>query len=259
MRGGTTRAASALDAGLGQTIGALDAGYGRTMGEYDAALGSYASLDALGAKYGGATSLLLDALGANGADGAARAKTAFTTGPGYQFAVDQATEAAARKAASLGMAASGNTMAAISDRAQGLASQEWGSYLDRLGGFLNPELSARTTAATGRAGVYGNRAAASAADTAARAGAYSSDATARAGLYSGEGNTLGGLYTGDATGRAGIYGQTALNKSNVAGNVASGTANSNTAAANAQMQASSNFWSGLMNLAGSFAPKPKAG
>ncbi|MTW19405.1 hypothetical protein GJ689_24755 [Rhodoplanes serenus] len=63
-----------------------------------------------------------------------------------------------------------------------------------------------------------------------------------------------------ASGRAGVYGTQAgaydtraLNRSNVAGNVASGTANSNTAAANAQMQASGNFWGGLMSLGGSIA------
>lgn len=71
-----------------------------------------------------------------------------------------------------------------------------------------------------------------------------------------EQQATGSAAAGQAAGygaRAGLYSTDAQNRVNLRGNVAGGTANSNTAAANAQTQASSNFWSGLMNLGGAFA------
>jgi hypothetical protein len=53
--------------------------------------------------------------------------------------------------------------------------------------------------------------------------------------------------------KAGLWSTDAQNRIGVRGNVASGIANSNTAAANAQMQASSNFWQGLASLGGNVA------
>lgn len=76
-----------------------------------------------------------DALGLNGAQGNANAQSAFTAGPGYQFLVDEATQAALRAGSAQGNLASGNTTAAITDRASGLANQEWSSWLDRLNGL----------------------------------------------------------------------------------------------------------------------------
>lgn len=93
-------------------------------------------------KYGAATSLGLDALGVNGAGGNARATQAFQAGPGYQWAVDQALEGINRKGAATGMLAGGNTLAALSDRAGNMANQEYGSWLDRLQGYVQPELAA---------------------------------------------------------------------------------------------------------------------
>lgn len=101
--------------------------------------------------------------------------------------------------------ATGNILDEVTKRAGGYADQEYGNYLTRLGGMVNPELSA----------------------TGGQSSGY---------------NTL-----------AGIYGQNASDKIGVAGNVASGTANSNTQAANSQMQASANFWNGLMSLGGNLA------
>lgn len=132
--------------------GALTGGQTNAIGSLDSAAAAYDPLKALAAKYGGATSLQLDALGVNGADGNARATNAFQAGPGYQYAVDQSTDAVARKANSLGLLNGGNTVAAISDRAGNMANQEYGSWLDRLGGYVSPELSATSGAAGGVAG-----------------------------------------------------------------------------------------------------------
>ncbi|EJW11246.1 hypothetical protein A33M_3324 [Rhodovulum sp. PH10] len=249
---GTTSGVNAINSGLSNQIGALDTGLANANTAYGNAVSAYSPLTDLGSKYGSATSLYLDALGVNGADAAAAAQSAYTESPGYQYQVDQATDAAARKAASLGLAASGNTLSAISSQAQNIANTEYNSYLDRLAGFVNPELSATSGAASGIAGAYGQQAGTATTDAANRASAYGTAAQNTANLYGTEGTNLGNLYSGNANTTAGIYGNTAQSKANVAGNVASGTANSNTAAANAEMQGSGAFWGALANLGKAF-------
>jgi len=98
---------------------------GRALGEYDAYEPQAQKAYGL---YG-------DALGINGAQGNSNATAAFQAGPGYQWSVDQATQAALRAGSAQGMLGSGNTTAAITDRASGLAGQEYGGWLDRLGGL----------------------------------------------------------------------------------------------------------------------------
>jgi hypothetical protein len=73
-----------------------------------------------------------DASGVNGQAGYDRAEGNFRASPGYQWQVDQATDAVARKASSLGALGSGNTQAAITDRASHLADLEYDDYLGRL-------------------------------------------------------------------------------------------------------------------------------
>lgn len=92
-----------------------------------------------------------NALGLNGADGNAAATSAFQTGPGYQFALDQGTQAALRGASAAGMLNSGNTLTALNDYGQGQANQEYGSWLDRLNGVSGQGLQA----AGGQASGYG--------------------------------------------------------------------------------------------------------
>ncbi len=76
-----------------------------------------------------------DALGLNGADGNAAAVQAYQTSPGYQFQLDQGLQALERSASARGMLASGNTSADILGYAQGLANQDYSSWLDRLNGL----------------------------------------------------------------------------------------------------------------------------
>lgn len=76
--------------------------------------------------------LYADANGLNGPEGVARAQQAFQTGPGYQFQLDQGLQALNRSAAAGGMGASGNALLEAQRYGQGLANQEWGSYLSRL-------------------------------------------------------------------------------------------------------------------------------
>lgn len=161
-------AAEANQARLGASrtagLGYLDAGRTGALDSLTAAGDVYRPLMS---KYGAATSLGLDALGVNGPEGNARATNAFQAGPGYNWMVDQSLEGVARKANALGMGAGGNTLAALSDRAGNLANQEYGSWLDRLGGYVSPELSATS----GLAGT-----------TAAKAPVYVNDANSRVGL-----------------------------------------------------------------------------
>jgi hypothetical protein len=74
-------------------------------------------------------------IGLGGADARDAAVASFREAPGYRYAVDQATDAVARKASALGALGSGNTMQAISDRAQGMADQGYGAWQDRLKGI----------------------------------------------------------------------------------------------------------------------------
>ncbi len=99
-----------------------------------------------------ATGMYSDALGLNGTSGNATATSAFQTSPGYQFTLDQGTQAALRGASAAGMLNSGNTLTALSQYGTGLANQEYGSWLDRLNGLSGQGLSA----ANGASGALGN-------------------------------------------------------------------------------------------------------
>lgn len=209
-----------------QGQGILNTGYAQGRQDLTDAIGSYAPLSALGSKYGGATDLYLGALGARGPEGQAAARAAFQTGPGYQFAVDQATDAAARNAAKLGLAGSGNALDEIRSRAQNFANQEYGGYLDRLAGFVNPELSATSGATSGRAQGYTNL-----------ANLAQTDATSRLGLLGNASAAQAQLLKDIAEGRIGI-----------GSNVTSGLASANNAEAQAAQQGSANFWNALANI-----------
>lgn len=63
---------------------------------------------------------------------AAAARAQFTQSPDYQFALDQGTKALDRSAASKGMILSGGQVAASQRFGQGLATQQFGNYWNRL-------------------------------------------------------------------------------------------------------------------------------
>lgn len=157
----------------------LDKGFSGAKGALDSAIGSFTPLADLGKKYGGASTLLLDALGVNGADGSARATGAFQTSPGYQFNFDQGMEALNRRRAAGGMLDSGNADIDAIRFGTGLADSEFGNWLTRLGSFVSPELSATSGAATGQAAGYGSL-----------ANLHQTDATNRIGL---QGNFTSGM------------------------------------------------------------------
>lgn len=140
----------------GQASGALGSALENAKSSTNQGVAAYTPLSGLGSKYGAGSSLYLDALGVNGPEGMARARSTYQVSPGYQWSVDQAADAAARNAARLGLTSSGNTLQAISDRAQQIANQDYSGWLGNLGGLISPELSATGAAASGVAGQYGN-------------------------------------------------------------------------------------------------------
>lgn len=97
----------------------------------------------------GANAMLGNALGLGGAEGNAAAQGAFTSSPGYQFAVDQGLQAATRAASAGGSLASGNTLDAATRLARGLASQDYGSWLQNLYGLSGQGMQAAGGQATG--------------------------------------------------------------------------------------------------------------
>src|SRR5258706_15367901 len=155
----------------------LDTGLANQLPNLDSAISAYTPLSNLGAKYGAGTDMYMNSLGLNGAGGNANATGAFQASPGYGWARDQAIEATARNANRFG--AGGNELAAVTDRANNLANQEYGNWQNRLAGFVNPEQSAVSGAAGGQAQGYTNK-----------GNAYATDAQNRVGVA---GNVTSGL------------------------------------------------------------------
>jgi hypothetical protein len=158
--GGAERRAADANRGLFNTFKAqstdnINAGYDTARSDLEGARSAFAPLSGLAQKYGAGTDLYLDALGTNGAAGNARATGAFQAGPGYQFSLDQGLNALNRRRAAGGMLDSGNADLDAIRFGTGLADQTYGDWLSRLGGLVNPELSATSGAASGQAGIQG--------------------------------------------------------------------------------------------------------
>jgi hypothetical protein len=112
--------------------------------------------------------------GVNGPDAAQQAMGGFTTSPGYQFQMNEGLKSIDAGAAARGMLASGQTQKAEMGYAQGLASQNFDNYYNRLLGLSTQGLQAagtsanasmnaganiadtQTSAGTALANIYGN-------------------------------------------------------------------------------------------------------
>lgn len=79
--------------------------------------------------------LYADALGVNGADGTARARSAYETSPGYQFGMDQGLQALDRSASAHGRLQSGNADLDILKYATGYAQDDYNKWLGGLSGY----------------------------------------------------------------------------------------------------------------------------
>lgn len=306
LTNGAAQGRTDLQTGLNQQFGLIgrgrdaalsevDRGYRAANGYLDTAARGYDPYVQAG---GAATQLYSDSLGLNGADGNARAVSAFQAGPGYTWAVDQATDAAARKAASLGLAASGNTLDAITRLSQNLANQEYGGWQTRLSGLSGQGLQATgaqagvreqqanlaSTTGTQRAGIVtdaaGRQASAAGTTAAGMANIATTSGQQLAGLAQAYGTQMGGSYTQEGAARAALedsYGRNSADLAYKAGtslgslyenegrslgtvgqNLASAFTKQNSDAAAAEAAASGNIWSGLLGV-GSLLTKPVTG
>jgi hypothetical protein len=133
-----------------ESMGQINTGFDQASTNFNQAA---AGFDAFGNQFKPGAQIYLDSLGVNGAEGNARAVDSFRAGPGYRFAVDQALDGVNRHAAATGMTASGNTLAALNDRAVGMANQEYGNWQTRLGTLPQLQLAGLTGAAGARTGL----------------------------------------------------------------------------------------------------------
>lgn len=131
---------------MGQGLGAIGRNFDRARDEYR--INYYDPYSRIGEQ---GTSAYADSLGLNGPEGRLAALGRFQSGPGYQFALDQGTDAISRQAAARGTLAGGGTSADLLRFGQGLANQEYGGWQDRLRGLGEQGL----TAAGGQTGRQG--------------------------------------------------------------------------------------------------------
>lgn len=123
--------------------------------------------------------------------------SSFTQSPDYQFALDQGLQGLDRSAAARGSLNTGGHSADVLGYAQGLASQNYGNYYNRLAGLANV---GQTTA--GQLGQFGANAATNIGN------AYGNIGNARASSYQARGNAnsqLAGLLGGMGSNIANNY------------------------------------------------------
>jgi hypothetical protein len=168
----------------------------------------------------------------NGAEGSDRATANFRASPGYQYTVDQALDGVMRKASATGQLASGNTDAALLDRAHNLADQEYNTYTGRLSDIGHTGYSAAGSMASLDKGI-GDLGVAQGRET---AGIFDANGARRASLYGDAGKATAGVYSGDAAARAGledsfgkgtatVYGNTGATKAGIYSGTGSSLAN----------------------------------
>lgn len=102
----------------------------------------------------------------------------FETSPGYQFRVDEATKAIERSAAARGGLRSGATMDALQRRVQGVASDEYENYANRLAALAGIGQNAKSSDAAAGANYAGQNAQTTMAAGNARASAYANTGSA---------------------------------------------------------------------------------
>ena len=120
------------------------------------AVGAYNPLVNLGAQYSQVAPTLTGALGIGTPQQVSAAGSAFSNDPGYQFALQQAQQAAERAAAAGGMTASGNLIDAEQRNAINLQNQQYQNWINNLKGVGQMGLGATQAGAAGQATGYTN-------------------------------------------------------------------------------------------------------
>lgn len=134
---------SGLTAGFNAASGQINTGLQNSGAAYAEALAPIAANTAVTQK---GQDAYADATGVNGKAGYDKAVDNFHTGPGYNFALDQGSQNVLRNQSQTGALASGGTMTALDTFGQGLANQQWQSYLSSLQPFIG---ASTANAATG--------------------------------------------------------------------------------------------------------------
>jgi hypothetical protein len=123
---------AALERGYQQYTDLANQGRGAINTNYTAALQPYQQLQQTGMP---GYQLYGDVTGAGGAAGQDRARALFQTDPGYQFARDEALDAATRTSVARG-GAEGNNIRGNMDLASNIASKGYGDWVSRLAPWL---------------------------------------------------------------------------------------------------------------------------
>ncbi len=134
---------------------------------------------------------------------------AFRQSPGYQFRMQEGLKALQRSAAARGQLQSGSTMKGITEYGQGMASQEYGDYMNRLAALSGVGQTATTQTGQFGQAMAGNVGQAMIQAGEARASGYAGAANAWGGALQGVGQAVGGMFGsgggGDTYGSSGGY------------------------------------------------------
>jgi hypothetical protein len=139
----------------GTATGALQQGYTTGTTDLTKAVGAYDPLAKLGAEYGPATGMYLNALGLGGPSGSATASAAFTNAPGYTQAVTAGTDAIRREMGAANMGNSGNEAEDVGTFVQNLQNQQYNTWLQNLASAGQTGAQITGAAAQGQAAGYG--------------------------------------------------------------------------------------------------------
>lgn len=135
----------------------LKTGYATGTENLNKAIGAYDPLAALATKYNQAGTLNLDALGVNGPEAQAAARSSFTTTPGFDLTQKAALEAIDRRRAIGGMYASGNAdQDTIDWVTKNLYEQQYAPWMASLERAGNTGVATSGAVAAGQAGGYGS-------------------------------------------------------------------------------------------------------
>jgi hypothetical protein len=179
------------------------------------------------------TTQLLAALGL-GPSGAAGMQQTLAATPGYQFAVDQATNAVNRNQAAQGALNSGATNVDLSNYITGLASQNANNYISQLAPFLGMGQNV----ANNISGLYAGLGS-------GLSNIYGQQGQLLANLLTGQGGALAGLNTNLGSGVSNAL----QNQGAAAYGTQAGIGNAQANAALAPLQAGNNLWGLIGNVA----------
>jgi hypothetical protein len=194
---GRDAAIGTTEQGYAEALQALQARYGQAGGQLQSAVDAY---DPLLQQAQAGYTMYQNSLGLNGAEGRDAALGAFQAGPGYEWQVQQAAQAAQRAANRTGSASSGNALDAVTRLSSNLANQEFGSWQDRLQGFQG----ATERATAGRAGALTNLGKLYQDQAGAESGLITDRTGAIAGIHQTSGNNLAANSQAQGTAASGI-------------------------------------------------------